>query len=143
MDANALCELLRFADNVDARHIRLSDDVVTCTGTTLEFLVRQGWIVENDDLWSITPTGRLWIRTVGYPYDPVKFYEHGGATFLVHTRVNHDELLVWHSGSFVSITPARLPLHSPAPYVLRRDAELVETSAGPDPGDALATACGC
>ena len=143
MDPNVACQLLLFADNADAPQIRISDDVLARSDTTavLEFLIRQEWIVRNDDLWSITPTGRLWIRSVEHHYDLVKFHEYCGETFLVHTRSNQDELIVWHSGSFVTITPATFRFHSPGPYVLRRDAELIATSAGPNPEDALAAAC--
>lgn len=144
MDANSLCQLLRYADNVDTPVIRLPDDVSERNGHTnriFEFLICQGWIVATGDVWSITPTGRLWIRSVEFNYDRVKFVEYGGATFLVHSQTYDDELLVWHSGSFVSITPARFHIHSPNPYVLRRDDELVETSAGPDPENAFTVAC--
>ena len=143
MDPNVACQLLLFADNVDAPQIYISNNVLARSDTTavLEFLIRQEWIVRNDDLWSITPTGRLWIRSVEHHYELVKFHEYGGETFLVHTRSNQDELIVWHSSSFVTITPATSRFHSPGPYLLKRDAEFIATSAGPNPEDALAAAC--
>ena len=143
MDASALCRLLLFADNAGAGRIRIAEDVLACAdmAAVVEFLVGQGWIVEDDDCWAITPVGRLWIRSVHRDYDTMKFYEYGGETFLVHPRINREEILVWHSGRFVTVEPALFDFHSPGPYELRREAELITTSAGPGPADALAAAC--
>ena len=143
MDADVLCRLLLFADNAGAGRFRIAEDVLAGAevAAVVEFLVGQGWIVEDDDGWAITPVGRLWIRSVHHDYDAVKFYEYGGETFLVHPRINREEIVVWHSGRFVTVKPALLHFHCPGPYELRRDVELVTTSAGPGPEDALAAAC--
>ena len=143
MDAKALCQLLLFADNADAPHIRIAEDVLTRADMAgvVEFLVGQGWIVEDDDCWAITPVGRLWIRSVHHDYETVKFYEYGGETFLVHPRINREEIMVWHSGRFVTVKPVLFHFRSPGAYELRRDTESITTSAGPGPEDALAAAC--
>ena len=143
MNANALCRLLLIADNAGAPRIRIPEDMLAGAdmAAVVEFLVGQGWLVEDDDCWAITPVGRLWIRSVDHDYDAVKFYEYGGETFLVHPRINREEIMVWHSGRFVTVKPALFHFHSPGPYELRRDAELITTSAGPGPEEALAAAC--
>lgn len=144
MNPNAVCQLLLFADNIDAHHLPLPEEARTHSGVkaAMEFLAAQRWILWNDDRWSITPIGRLWIRSVQHHYDLVKSYQWRGETFLVHTRSNQDELIVWHSGRFVTIVPAYAHFfRSPGPYVLRKDAELTTTSAGPEPEDALTAAC--
>ncbi len=115
---------------------RLADAEVAAV---LAFLVDQRWLCDVDDgTWTLTASGRLWLGSLNYG-DVVKFFEYGGAEFLLNSRGNADETIVWHKGRFatISVAPASLPEH----FEVRRENERITTSGGTCMETALATAC--
>ena len=105
----------------------------------VDFLVEQGWLgIDGDVTRPVTPAGRFWFESLDYG-DVVTFHEYGGAVFLLNTRSNPEETIVWHKGRFATIGIA----HSPYPehFEVRRENEPVTTSAGFRMEDALAAAC--
>ena len=105
----------------------------------LAFLVDQRWFSKNGDgTWTVTPSGRIWLGSLTYG-DVVKFIEYGGAVFLLHSRANVDETIVWHKGRFATIGIAFTP--QPEHFEVRRENEPITTSGGTHMEKALATAC--
>ena len=106
----------------------------------VDFLVEQGWLEKDggDVTWTVTPSGRFWFESLQYG-DIVRFYEFGGANFLLCTRSNAAETIVWHNGRFVTIGIAHFP--HPEHFEVRRENEPVTTSGGFHMKDALAAAC--
>ena len=60
--------------------------------------------------------------------DIVTFYEYGGAVFLLYTRSNTAETIVWHKGRFATIGIAHILY--PEHFEVRRENEPVTTSGG-------------
>ena len=105
----------------------------------VDFLVEQGWLEKDGDTtWTVTPAGRFWFQSLQYG-DVVRFHEYGGAVFLLNTRPNARETIVWHKGRFATIGIAHFP--HPEHFEVRRENEPVTTSAGFRMEDALAAAC--
>ena len=106
----------------------------------LDFLVEQGWLEKDSDdgAWTVTPAGRFWFESLGYG-DVVTFHEYGGAVFLLNTRSNATETIVWHKGRFATISIAHIP--QPEHFEVRRENEPVTTSGGFHMEEALVAAC--
>ena len=142
MNARLMCDLLaRAASN---REGKLELPVETCAdpevSKVVDFLVEQGWLEKDggDGTWTVTRAGRFWFESLAYG-DIVTFYEYGGAVFLLYTRSNTAETIVWHKGRFATIGIAHI-LH-PEHFEVRRENEPVTTSGGRHMEDALAAAC--
>ena len=115
---------------------RLADPEVAAV---LAFLVDQRWLSDvGDGTWTLTTSGRLWLESLNYG-DVVKFFEYGGAEFLLNSRGNADETIVWHKGRFATIGIAFTP--QPEHFEVRRENEPITTSGGTHMETALATAC--
>ena len=141
MNARLMCDLL--AQAASNREGRLELPVDTGAHPEVEnvvdFLVEQGWLEQGGDgTWNVTATGRFWFESLGYD-DVVRFHEYGGAVFLLNTRSNPDETIVWHKGRFATIGIDRFS--HPERFAVRRENEPVTTSAGFRMEDALAAAC--
>ena len=95
----------------------------------VDFLVEQGWLKKDGDdgAWTVTPAGRFWFESLGYG-DVVTFHDYGGAVFLLNTRSNVTETIVWHKGRFATISIAHIP--QPEHFEVRRENEPVTTSGG-------------
>ena len=105
----------------------------------LAFLVDQRWLSEDrDGACTVTPSGRLWLESLSRR-DVVKFIEYGGVVFLLNSRRNADETIVWHNARFATIGVARA-WHSEY-FEVRRENEPTTTSGGTHMETALATAC--
>ena len=106
----------------------------------VDFLMEQDWFKKDggDGTWTVTPAGRFWFESLQYG-DVVTFYEYGGAVFLLCTRSNPSETIVWHRGRFATIGIAHFP--HPEHFEIRKENEPVTTSGGFHMADALAAAC--
>ena len=105
----------------------------------LAFLVDQRWLSDvAAGTWTLTAPGRLWLESLNYG-DVVKFFEYGGAVFLLNSRGNADETIVWHKGRFATIGVARAS--HPEHFEVRRENEPTTTSGSTHVETALATAC--
>ena len=108
--------------------------------TVVDFLVEQSWLEKDGDgTLTVTRAGRFWFESLQYG-DVVMFHEYGGAVFLLNTRSNPDETIVWHKGRFATIGIAHFP--HPEHFEVRRGNEIVTTSGGYRMEDALVAACG-
>lgn len=108
--------------------------------TVVDFLVEQSWLEKDGDgTLTVTRAGRFWFESLQYG-DVVMFHEYGGAVFLLNTRSNPDETIVWHKGRFATIGIAHFP--HPEHFEVRRGNETVTTSGGYRMEDALVAACG-
>ena len=106
----------------------------------VDFLVEQGWFGKDggDGAWTVTPAGRFWFDSLAYG-DSVTFYEYGGTVFLLCTRSNAAETIVWHKGRFATIGIAHFS--HPEHFEVRKENEPVTTSGGFHMADALSVAC--
>ena len=86
----------------------------------------------------LTRAGRFWFESLEYG-DVVTFREYGGAVFLLNTRSQAEETIVWHKGRFATIGIDRFS--HPEHFEVRRENEPVTTSGGFRMEDALAAAC--
>ena len=104
------------------------------------FLVAQRWLEPHvgDGTWTLTPAGRFWLDSLNYG-EIVKFFEYGGAVFLLTTRSSREETIVWHKGTFATISVAHVP--QPEHFKVRKENEPVTVSGGFHMADALAVAC--
>ena len=95
-----MCDLLaRGASNREGK-FELSIDMGVDPGVSkiVDFLLEQGWLEKGGDgIWTVTPAGRFWFESLQYG-DVVRFHEYGGAVFLLNTRPNAAETIVWHKG---------------------------------------------
>lgn len=141
MNAGVMFDLLRRAAADAEVRLGLPDETVADPeiAAVLAFLVDQRWLSDDSDgTWTITPSGRLWLESLNYG-DVVKFIEYGGAVFLLNSRGNADETIVWHKGRFATIGIAFTP--QPEHFEVRRENEPITTSGGTHMETALATAC--
>ena len=141
MNAGLMFELLRRAAANAEGTLGLPDETVADpeVAAVLAFLVDQRWLSdESDGRWTVTPSGRLWLESLNYG-DVVKFIEYGGAVFLLNSRGNAGETIVWHKGRFATIGVALASY--PEQFEVRRENEPITTSGGTQMETALATAC--
>ena len=141
MNAGLMFDLLRrAAANADGRMGLPAETVADPErAAVLAFLVDQRWLSDDSDgTWTVTPSGRLWLESLSYG-DVVKFLEYGGAVFLLSSRGNADETIVWHKGRFATIGVARA-WHQEH-FEVRRENEPITTSGGTHMETALAKAC--
>ncbi|MDD9980908.1 MAG: hypothetical protein OXU81_06045 [Gammaproteobacteria bacterium] len=141
MNARLMCELLaRAASNREGKlEHSLETGADPEASKVVDFLVEQHWLEKDGDgAWTVTPAGRFWLESLGYR-DVVTFREYGGAIFLLNTRSNAAETIVWHKGRFATVSIAYFP--HPEHFEVRRENEPVTTSGGFHMEDALATAC--
>ena len=134
-----MCDLL--AQAASNREGKLGVDAGADPEVTklVDFLVEQAWLKKDGNAsWTVTPAGRFWFECLQYG-DVATFHEYGGAVFLLNTRPNATETIVWHKGRFATIGIARSP--HPEHFEVRRENEPVTTSAGFSMQDALAAAC--
>ena len=142
MNATLMCDLLaRAASNrEDKLELSVETSAHPEASKVLDFLVEQGWLEKDggDGTWTVTPAGRFWFESLGYG-DVLMFHEYGGMVFLLCTRSQAEETIVWHKGRFATIGIA----HSPHPehFEVRRGNEPITTSAGLHMEDALDAAC--
>lgn len=137
-----MCDLLARAVSNREGKFELSIDMEVDPGVSkvVDFLLDQGWLEKGSDgEWAVTPGGRFWFESLQYG-DVVTFHEYGGAVFLLNTRSNREETIVWHKGRFATIGIAHVPY--PGHFEVRKENERVTTSAGLRMEDALAAACG-
>ena len=136
-----MCDLLaRAASNREGK-FELSIDMGVDPGVSkvVDFLLEQGWLEKGGDgTWTVTPAGRFWFESLQYG-DVVRFHEYGGAVFLLNTRPNTAETIVWHKGRFATIGIAHFP--HPEHFEVRKENERITTSGGLRIEDALAAAC--
>lgn len=142
MNARLMCDLLARATSNQRGKLELPDEAAADSTITavLDFLVEQRWLTKDTGAgkWTVTPTGRLWFSSLQNG-DLVKFYDYGGAVFLLNTRAHDRETIVWHKGRFATISVSRFP--KPEHFQVRRENESITTSGGFRMEDALATAC--
>ena len=130
MNAMLMCGLLARATS--SREGKLELPVETgadpAVSKVVDFLVEQGWLQKDggDRTWTVTPSGRFCFESLAYG-DIVTFYEYGGAVFLLCTRSNPSETIVWHRGRFATIGIAHFP--HPEHFEIRKENEPVTTSA--------------
>ena len=141
MNGDLMLNLLtRAAANAEGR-LRLPEETVADPriAAVLAFLVDQRWLTDDSDgTWTVTPSGRLWLESLNYG-DVVKFIEYGGAVFLLNSRGNADETILWHKGRFATIGVALTSY--PEQFEVRRENEPITTSGGTQMETALAKAC--
>lgn len=119
-----MCDLLARA--VSNREGKLALPVKTSAdpvlSKVLDFLVEQGWLdkAAGDETWTVTPSGRFWLESLDYGA-VVTFHEYGGTVFLLNTRSNASETIVWHKGRFATISIAHGP--HPEHFEVRRENE--------------------
>ena len=138
LNVRLMCDLLaRAASNCEGK---LDTGVDPEVSTVVDFLVEQSWLEKDGDgTLTVTRAGRFWCESLQYG-DVVMFHEYGGAVFLLNTRSNPDETIVWHKGRFATIGIAHFP--HPEHFEVRRENEPVTTSGGYRMEDALVAACG-
>lgn len=140
MNADLMLNLLtRAAANAEGR-LGLPEETAAdpAVAAVLAFLVDQRWLSDySAEAWTVTPSGRLWLESLSRR-DVVKFIEYGGAVFLLNSRRNADETIVWHKGRFATIGVA---LMYPEQFEVRRENEPITTSGGTQMETALAKAC--
>lgn len=137
-----MCELLRWATATGDGKLELPDEAAIdpVVAATLGFLVEQHWLAENGTRsWTVTPAGRFWFQSQYYG-NKMKFYEYGGAVFLLHVTSSGNETVVWHKGRFATISVEFIP--QPEHFEVRRENEPTTTSGGVQMREALAVACG-
>ena len=141
MNARLMCNLLAHA--ASNREGKLELPVETAASPeflkAVDFLERQGWLRTDrrEGTWTVTPAGSFWLESLEYG-DIVKSYEYGGSVFLLHTRSRAEETIVWHKGTFATISIAFLP--HPEHFEVRKENEPVTTAGGFHMQDALAAA---
>ena len=130
LNVRLMCDLLAQATSNHEGKFELSVD----TGAdpeiskVVDFLLEQGWLEKGGDgTWTVTPAGRFWFESRQYG-DVVTFHEYGGAIFLLNTRSNAAETIVWHRGRFATIGIAYFP--HPEHFEVRKENERVTTSGG-------------
>ena len=137
-----MCDLLeRAASNrEDKLELPVETGANPEVSKVVDFLVEQGWLEKDGDdgTWTVTPAGRFWFESLNYG-DIVTFYEYGGAVFLLYTRSNVAETIVWHKGRFATIGIAHFS--HPEHFEVRKENEPVTTSGGTHMEDAVAAAC--
>ena len=142
MNARLMCDLLaRAASNREGKlELPVEKGADPEASKVVAFLVEQGWLEKDggDRTWSVTPAGRFWLESLQYG-DVVTFHEYGGAVFLLNTRSNAAETIVWHKGRFATVGIAHFP--HPEHFEVRKENEPVTTSGGFRMEDALAAAC--
>ena len=137
-----MCALLGRAAANDEGKLELPDETAAdpAVAAVLGFLVEQCWLEEEAArTWTVTPAGRFWFQGLDYG-DLVKFYEHGGAVFLLHLISNSRETVVWHKGRFATIGIEFTP--QPEHFEVRRENEPTTAPGGVQMREALAVACG-
>ena len=142
LNAWLLCDLLaQAASNYEGKfQLPVDAGAEPQVSKVVDFLVEQGWIEKGGDgTWTVTRAGRFWLESLDYG-DVVTFHEYGGAVFLLNTRSQAEETIVWHKGRFATIGIDRFS--HPERFEVRRENEPVTTSAGFRMEDALAAACG-
>ena len=139
MKTRLMCDLLALAASNPEGELELPVEAGAdpAVSKALGFLVEQGWIAEDGaaGTWTVTAVGRFWFESLDFG-DILKFYEYGGAVFLLHTRPSHRETIVWHKGRFATIGIAYGP--HPERFEVRKENEPVTTSGGSHMADALA-----
>lgn len=141
MNARLMCELLAHAASNREGKLELPVEMGADpeASRVVDFLVEQHWLEKDGNrAWTVTPAGRFWLESLGYG-DIVMFREYGGAVFLLNTRSDRAETIVWHKGSFATISIGYFP--HPEHFEVRRENEPVITSGGFHMEDALAVAC--
>lgn len=133
--------LARAASNREGRlHLPAEMGTGPEVANVVDFLAEQGWLEKDcdDGTWTLTPPGRFWLESLEYG-DIVKFYDYGGAVFLLHTRSGGRETVVWQKGKFATIGIAYSPY--PGHLEVRKENEGITTSGGSHMRDALTAAC--
>ena len=141
LNARLMCDLLARAVSNSEGKFELSVDIGTEpeVSKVVHFLLEQGWLEKGGvATWTVTSAGRFWFESLQYR-DVVRFHEYGSAVFLLQTRRNPSETIVWHKGRFATIGIAYIP-HSEH-FELRKENERITTSGGVRMEDALAAAC--
>ena len=141
MNVRLMCDFLALAASNREGKFELSIDMGVDPGVSkvVDFLLEQGWLEKGGDgTWTVTPAGRFWFESLQYG-DVVRFHEYGGAVFLLNSRPNAAETIVWHKGRFATIGIAHFP--HPEHFEVRKENERITTSGGLRIEDALAAAC--
>ena len=119
-----MCDLLaRAASNREGKlELPVETGADPKASKVVDFLVEQGWLEKDggDRTWTVTPAGRFWFESLEYG-DVVTFYEYGGAVFLLSTRSNAAETIVWHKGRFATIGIAHF--RHPEHFEVRKENE--------------------